>query len=72
VRFFFWRSKQPFALGDFHFRSAAAAAGDERRGGAPSSVCLLRDRAFETAYATGMRLSEVTRLLITDIDSTEW
>jgi site-specific recombinase XerD len=30
----------------------------------------LRDRAlFETAYATGMRLGEVTRILITDIDS---
>jgi site-specific recombinase XerD len=30
----------------------------------------LRDRALlETAYATGMRLGEVTRLLITDIDS---
>ena len=30
----------------------------------------LRDRALlETAYATGMRVSEVTRLLITDIDS---
>ena len=30
----------------------------------------LRDRALlETAYATGMRLGEVTRLLISDIDS---
>jgi site-specific recombinase XerD len=30
----------------------------------------LRDRALlETGYATGMRVSEVTRLLITDIDS---
>jgi site-specific recombinase XerD len=30
----------------------------------------LRDRALlETGYATGMRVSEVTRLLLTDIDS---
>jgi integrase/recombinase XerD len=30
----------------------------------------LRDRALlETAYATGMRLGEVTRLLLRDIDS---
>jgi site-specific recombinase XerD len=34
------------------------------------SALPLRDRALlETAYATGMRLGEVTRLLLTDIDS---
>jgi site-specific recombinase XerD len=35
-----------------------------------ASAVSLRDRALlETAYATGMRVSEVTRMLITDLDS---
>jgi site-specific recombinase XerD len=75
VRFFFLEVlKQPFALGDFRFqkpprRLPVVMSGEEVRRlfeAAPS----LRDRAlFETAYATGMRLGEVTGLRISDIDS---
>ena len=35
-----------------------------------AAAASLRDRAlFETSYATGMRISEVTRLFVTDVDS---
>jgi integrase/recombinase XerD len=76
VRFFFTAVlKQPFALDDFHFqkppRRLPVVMNDEEVRRLLECAPSLRDRAlFETAYATGMRLSEVTRLLITDIDST--
>lgn len=76
VRFFFTAVlKQPFALDDFHFqkppRRLPVVMNDEEVRRLLGCALSLRDRAlFETAYATGMRLSEVTRLLITDIDST--
>jgi site-specific recombinase XerD len=76
VRFFFTAVlKQPFALDDFHFqkppRRLPVVMSDEEVRRLLESAPSLRDRAlFETAYATGMRLSEVTGLLITDIDST--
>jgi site-specific recombinase XerD len=75
VRFFFSEVlKQPFALGDFHFqkqpRRLPVVMNDEEVRRLLESAHSLRDRAlFETAYATGMRLGELTRLLITDIDS---
>src|SRR5512136_1143848 len=75
VRFFFIAVlKQPFALDDFHFqkppRRLPVVMNDEEVRRLLECAASLRDRAlFETAYATGMRLSEVTRLLITDIDS---
>jgi len=76
ARFFFIEVlKRPFVLEGLRYQRPARrlpvvmSAEEVRRllGGAES----LRDRALlETAYATGMRVSEVTRLLITDIDST--
>ena len=75
VRFFFTEVlKQPFALGEFHFqkppRRLPVVMNDEEVRGLLECAHSLRDRAlFETAYATGMRLGELTRLLITDIDS---
>jgi integrase/recombinase XerD len=76
VRFFFTAVlKQPFALDDFHFqkppRRLPVVMNDEEVRRLLEGTHSLRDRAlFETAYATGMRLGEVTRLLIADIDST--
>jgi len=76
VRFFFTAVlKQPFALDDFHFqkppRRLPVVMNDEEVRRLLECAHSLRDRAlFETAYAAGMRLSEVTRLLITDIDIT--
>lgn len=75
VRFFFTAVlKQPFALDDFHFqkqpRRLPVVMSDDEVRRLFESTHSLRDRAlFETAYATGMRLGEVTRLQITDIDS---
>jgi integrase/recombinase XerD len=75
VRLFFTEVlKQPFALGEFHFqkppRRLPVVMNDEEVRGLLECAHSLRDRAlFETAYATGMRLGELTRLLITDIDS---
>jgi integrase/recombinase XerD len=75
VRFFFIAVlKQPFALDDFHFqkppRRLPVVMNDEEVRRLLECSHSLRDRAlFETAYATGMRLGEVTRLLIADIDS---
>lgn len=76
VRFFFTAVlKRPFALDDFQFqkppRRLPVVMNDEEVRRLLECALSLRDRAlFETAYATGMRLGEVTRLLITDIDST--
>lgn len=76
VRFFFTEVlKQPLALGDFHFqkqpRRLPVVMSDEEVRRLFEAAHSPRDRAlFETAYATGMRLSEVTRLKISDIDST--
>lgn len=75
MRFFFTAVlKQPFALDDFHFqkqpRRLPVVMSDEEVRRLLECAHSLRDRAlFETAYATGMRLGELTRLLITDIDS---
>jgi site-specific recombinase XerD len=75
VRFFFTEVlKQPFVLEGFHCqkppRRLPVVMNDEEVRRLLECAQSLRDRAlFETAYATGMRLSEVTRLLITDIDS---
>ena len=75
VRFFFTEVlKQPFALGEFHFQKPPqrlpVVMNDEEVRGLLECAHSLRDRAlFEMAYATGMRLGELTRLLITDIDS---
>jgi site-specific recombinase XerD len=75
VRFFFMEVlKRPFVLEGLRYqrpprRLPVVMSEEEVKrllGGAQS----LRDRALlETGYATGMRVSEVTRLLITDIDS---
>jgi len=75
VRFFFTEVlKQPLALDDFHFqkqpRRLPVVMSDEEVRRLLECAHSLRDRAlFEAAYATGMRLGELTRLLITDIDS---
>jgi integrase/recombinase XerD len=75
VRFFFTEVlKQPFALDGFHFqkppRRLPVVMNDEEVRRLLECAHSLRDRAlFEAAYATGMRLGELTRLLITDIDS---
>jgi site-specific recombinase XerD len=66
---------QPCALDDLHFRKPPhrlpVVMNDEEVFRLLECAPSLRDRAlFETAYATGRRLSEVTRLPITDIDST--
>ncbi len=75
VRFFFAAVlKQPCVVGDFHYqkqprRLPVVMSGEEVRR-LLESAHSIRDRAlFETAYATGMRLGEVTHLLISDIDS---
>ena len=75
VRFFFIEVlKRPFVLEGLRYQKAprrlpVVMSGDEVRRlleGAQS----LRDRAIlETAYATGMRVSEVVRLRLEDIDS---
>jgi site-specific recombinase XerD len=75
VRFFFTEVlKQPLVVGEFHFqrqpRRLPFVMSDEEVRRLFEAAHSFRDRAlFETAYATGMRLSEATRLLISDIDS---
>jgi integrase/recombinase XerD len=75
VRFFFMEVlKQPFVLEGLRYQRAPrrlpVVMSEEEVKRLLEGARSLRDRAlFETAYATGMRVSEVTRLLITDIDS---
>ena len=75
VRFFFVEVlKRPFVLEGLHYqrppsRLPVVMNREEVRRVLDAAVAL-RDRALlETAYATGMRVSEVTRLRIEDIDS---
>jgi integrase/recombinase XerD len=75
VRFFFAAVlKQPCVVDDFHCqkqpRRLPVVVSEEEVRRLLESAHSIRDRAvFETAYATGMRLGEVTHLLINDIDS---
>ena len=75
ARFFFIRVlKRPFVIEGLPYQKAArrlpVVMSDEEVRRLLASAVPLRDRALlETAYATGMRLGEVTRLLVTDLDS---
>jgi site-specific recombinase XerD len=75
IRFFFIEVlKRPFVLEGLHYqrppRRLPVVMSAEEVTRLLEAAPSLRDRAlFEMAYATGMRLGEVTRLLITDIDS---
>lgn len=66
--------KQPLLIDGFHYqrppRRLPVVMNDSEVVRLLEATASLRDRALlETAYATGMRLGEVTRLLISDIDS---
>lgn len=75
ARFFFMEVlKRPFVLTGLHYQRPerrlplVMSIGEVRQ--LLAATASLRDRALlETAYATGMRLGEVTRLLVSDIDS---
>lgn len=75
VRFFFLEVlKRPFVLEGLHYqrpprRLPVVMSDDEVRRLLEGAQSLRDGALLETAYATGMRVSEVTRLLITDIDS---
>ena len=75
ARFFFLEVlKRPFVVEGLHYqkspRRLPVVMSDEEVLRLLEAASSLRDRALlEAAYATGMRLGEVTRLLITDIDS---
>lgn len=75
LRFFFIEVlKRPFVLEGLHYqkppRRLPVVMSDEEVLRLLEAASPLRDRALlETAYATGLRVSEVTRLRITDIDS---
>lgn len=75
ARFFFLRVlKRPFVLEGLHYqrppRTLPVVMSDEEVLRLLEAASSLRDRALlETAYATGLRVGEVTRLKITDIDS---
>jgi site-specific recombinase XerD len=75
ARFFFIKVlKRPFVVEGLPHqkpeRRVPVVMGDEEVRCLLACAVPLRDRALlETAYATGMRLGEVTRLLLTDIDS---
>jgi len=75
ARFFFIEVlRQPFVVEGLRFqrpaRTLPVVMNDDEIRRLLAAAVSLRDRALlETAYATGMRLGEVTRLLLTDIDS---
>jgi site-specific recombinase XerD len=75
ARFFFLEVlKRPFVVEGLRYQKAPrrlpVVLNDEEVSRLLAAAVSLRDRALlETAYATGMRVSEVTRLLITDLDS---
>jgi len=75
ARFFFIEVlKRPFVVEGFRYqkppRRLPVVMNDDEVSRLLAAAASLRDRALlETGYATGMRVSEVTRLLITDLDS---
>lgn len=75
ARFFFLEVlKRPFVLEGLRYQKPPSrlpvVMDDDEVSRLLAAAASLRDRALlETAYATGMRVGEVTRLLITDIDS---
>jgi integrase/recombinase XerD len=75
ARFFFLEVlRKPFVVEGLRFqrpaRTLPVVMNDEEVRRLLAAAVSLRDRALlEMAYATGMRLGEVTRLLVTDIDS---
>ena len=75
TRFFFVEVlKKPFVLEGMRFQKAPrrlpVVMSDDEVSRLLNAASLLRDRALlETAYATGMRLGEVLRLKVSDIDS---
>src|SRR6188768_2950991 len=75
ARFFFIEVlRQPFVVEGLRFqrpaRTLPVVMNDDEVRRLLAATASLRDRALlETAYATGMRLGEVTHLLLTDIDS---
>lgn len=75
ARFFFLEVlKRPFVVEGLRYQKAPrrlpVVMNDEEVSRLLAAAASLRDRAlFETGYATGLRVAEVTRLLITDLDS---
>ena len=75
ARFFFLEVlKRPFVVEGFRYQKPPSrlpmVMNDEEVSRLLAAAVSLRDRALlETGYATGMRVGEVTRLLITDLDS---
>lgn len=75
ARFFFLEVlKRPFVVEGLRYqkppRRLPVVMNDEEVSRLLAAAASLRDRALlETGYATGMRVGEVTRLLITDLDS---
>lgn len=75
MRFFFLQVlKRPFVMEEFHYqkppRRLPVVMNDEEIRKVLDAAASLRDRALlEAAYSTGMRVGEVTRLRITDLDS---
>jgi site-specific recombinase XerD len=75
ARFFFLEVlKRPFVVEGFRYQKPPSrlpmVMNDEEVSRLLAAAMSLRDRALlETGYAAGMRVGEVTRLLITDLDS---
>jgi integrase/recombinase XerD len=75
ARFFFLEVlRKPFVVEGIRYqkppRRLPVVMNDEEVSRLLAAAASLRDRALlEAAYATGMRVSEVTRLLVTDLDS---